>query len=249
LQRGQDFDAVVLGISLASLPEICQELIEAHEPFAQAIRTGATVRTQAFQLWLKQSADDLGWAHSPDSVAGAYVEPLDTYCEMSHLIGMENWAGTKSIAYFCGVQDERDGEDQAAATARAKRDAVEFLKRDIGTLWPRAVEGAVTTPLRWDLLVDPDDGQGEERFEAQYCRANITGSERYVLTPAGTVKHRLKPSGFGVANLVLAGDWTSTGVDGGCVEAAAISGVRAAHALIGDDHDIPGEDLTWLRTT
>jgi uncharacterized protein with NAD-binding domain and iron-sulfur cluster len=205
------------------------------------------VRTQAFQLWLNETSAELGWAHSEDSVAGAYVEPLDTYCEMSHLTGMENWPGTKSIAYFCGVQDEREGEDQAAATARAKKDAVDFLTSDIGTLWPYAVEGDVTTPLRWDLLVDPGDGKGAKRFEAQYCRANITGSERYVLTPAGSVKYRLKPAGFGVGNLVLAGDWTSTGVDGGCVEAAAISGVRAAHALIGDEHHIPGEDLTWLR--
>jgi uncharacterized protein with NAD-binding domain and iron-sulfur cluster len=247
LRRGQDFDHVVLGISLASLPAICAELIERHEPFRRAIETGVTVRTQAFQLWLTEPTADLGWKHDPNGVTGAYVEPLDTYCDMSHVIPREGSPEVRSIAYFCGVQDERDGEDQAAATARAKADALAFLRGDVGTLWPNAVGGDPTTPLRWSLLHDPHGREGEARFDHQYWRANTLGSERYVLTPAGSVKHRLSPAGFGVGNLVLAGDWTATGVDGGCVEAAAISGVRAAHALIGDHHEIPGEDPAWLR--
>jgi hypothetical protein len=201
--------------------------------------TGAavTVRTQAFQLWLNQTAQQLGWAHRNESVAGAYVEPLDTYCEMSHLLPVEHYEGTRAIAYFCGVQKEDRGGDQAAATEFAKQDALEFLRRDVGPLWPRAVDedGA----LRPDLLVGG--------VEQQYWRANIAGSERYVLSPAGTITQRVSPAGFGVENLLPVGDWTRTGVDGGCVEAAAISGVRAAHTLIGDDHEIPGEDPRWLR--
>ena len=230
-------DAVVLGISVASLPGICQDVIAKHEPFAKALEEAVTVRTQAFQLWLNQSAQELGWAHRTESVAGAYVEPLDTYCEMSHLLPVEHYEGTRSIAYFCGVQREDRGDDQAAATEFAKQDALEFLRQDIGPLWPRAVDedGA----LRPDLLVGGVDHQ--------YFRANIAGSERYVLSPAGTIAGRVSPAGFGVENLLPVGDWTRTGVDGGCVEAAALSGIRAAHTLIGDDHEIPGEDPRWLR--
>ena len=33
-----------------------------------------------------RSAAELGWGHDENSVAGCYVEPLDTYCDMSHLI-------------------------------------------------------------------------------------------------------------------------------------------------------------------
>jgi hypothetical protein len=230
-------DAVVLGISVASLPGICQDVIAKHERFATALETAVTVRTQAFQLWLNQTAPQLGWAHRNESVAGAYVEPLDTYCEMSHLLPVEHYEGTRAIAYFCGVQKEDRGGDQAAATEFAKQDVLEFLRRDVGPLWPRAVDedGA----LRPDLLVGG--------VEQQYWRANIAGSERYVLSPAGTITQRVSPAGFGVENLLPVGDWTRTGVDGGCVEAAAISGVRAAHTLIGDDHEIPGEDPRWLR--
>src|SRR5215217_2305715 len=248
LRVGHDFDSVVLGISVASLPSICQDILEKHETFRTAVKSAVTVRTQAFQLWMRQSAEDLGWSHRRESVAGAYVEPLDTYCEMSHLLPVESYGDTRSIAYFCGVQGDDKGADQNAATECAKEDALDFLRHDIGPLWPRAVDGAVTSPLRWDLLVDANDGEGEERFDAQYWRANIAGSERYVLSPANTIAQRVSPRGFGVKNLFPAGDWTRSGVDGGCVEAAAISGVRAAHSVMGDDnYKIPGEDPRWLR--
>ena len=87
---------------------------------------------------------------------------------------------------------------------------------------------------------------GSARLGLQYFRANTLGSERYVLTPAGTVADRLPAGGSGVANLVLAGDWTSNGIDGGCVEAAVTSGLQAARALTGEARTFPGESPTWL---
>jgi hypothetical protein len=57
-------------------------------------------------------------------------------------------------------------------------------------------------------------------------------TDRYVTTPAGSVDSRLHPDQSGFDNVVLAGDWTHSGIDGGCVEAAVISGERAGAALI-----------------
>jgi hypothetical protein len=34
--------------------------------------------------------------------------------------------------------------------------------------------------------------------------------------------------------LVLAGDWTDTGLNAGCIEAAVLSGIRAANAIKGE---------------
>ena len=249
LRRGADFDAVVLGISVAALPPICGELIAASEPFARMISSSATVQTQAFQLWLNEPGDALGWAHELNSVAGCYVEPMDTYCDMSHLLPREGWdeAGdVRAIAYFCGVIDDRAGETAAETTARAKQGAIEFLSAQAGTLWPKAVAAGNGSPLRWELLADPEERENELRFDSQFWRANTSLTERYVLTPAGAVKDRLRADESGFENLVLAGDWTDNGVNGGCVEAAAISGVQAARALIGHDREIPGESRHWL---
>jgi len=250
LQRGVDFDKVVLGISVAALPPICGELIAAHEPFGRMIESSATVQTQAFQLWLSEPGDALGWAHDLNSVAGCYVEPMDTYCDMSHLLAREEWEeadGVRGIAYFCGVIDDRAGETAAETTARAKQSALEFLSSQAGTLWPNAVAAGNGSPLRWELLADPEGGENELRFDSQFWRANTSLTERYVLTPAGEVKNRLRSDQSGFENLVLAGDWTDNGVNGGCVEAAAISGVQAARALTGRDVAIPGESRRWMR--
>jgi uncharacterized protein with NAD-binding domain and iron-sulfur cluster len=233
LKRGTDFHAVVLGIPVGALDAICGELIQGDERFRRGVESASTVRTQSFQLWSSRSADELGWEHDGNSVAGCYVEPLDTYCDMTHLLPRESWTasdGVRTIGYFCGVLDDRPGETVPEATDRAKRNAVEFVERDLTELWPAARRAGA---FDWDVLVDREDRSGPARFEAQYWRANVAAWERYVLTPAGSVEHRLPSDDSGFENLVLAGDWTRTGIDGGCVEAAVISGLDAAQALTG----------------
>jgi uncharacterized protein with NAD-binding domain and iron-sulfur cluster len=247
LRRGTDFDQVVLGIPVGALPDICGELMERSERFDRGVKTGVTVRTQAFQLWAGRSSEELGWAHSENSVTGCFVEPLDTYCDMTHLIPRESWTpadDVKTIAYVCGVLEDREGEGAAAATARVRDNAIEFVERDLPVLWPEATSGG---RFDWNVLVDRDEGSGRARFDAQYHRANVTAWERYVLTPAGSVEHRLPSGDSGFENLVLAGDWTRNGIDGGCVEAAAISGIEAARALSGNERPVPGRATDWLR--
>jgi hypothetical protein len=244
LHLGQDFDKVVLGISVGALKPLCGELMEHNEAFGRAIEAARTAPTQGFQLWLREDTQTLGWPHGVNSVAGAYVEPLDTFCDMSHLTDAEAWpaaAGVKGIGYFCGVMPRVEGETQAQATDRVKHAAQDFVKDSIAPIWPGAVDPS-TGQLRNDLLV----GSSPDRMDDQYYRANIAGTELYVLTPAGSVKDRIRSDTSGFANLVLAGDWTRNGIDGGCVEAAATSGRQAARALTGAETPIYGEDPTWL---
>jgi hypothetical protein len=123
-------------------------------------------------------------------------------------------------------------------------DALNHLRAHALVLWPGADAGDGT--LDWSLLCDADDRDGEARLAAQYWRANIVGSERYVLTPPGSVDKRLRPDESGVENLVLAGDWTRNGVCGGSVEAAVTSGKLASRALSGSPAVVPGTE-GWLE--
>jgi uncharacterized protein with NAD-binding domain and iron-sulfur cluster len=180
-------------------------------------------------------------------VSGGYVGPLDTLCDMSHLLGREGWApddGVRSVGYFCGTMAEPDGQPlaQAQADERARADGLEHLRRHAAVVWP----GAATGEFDFSLLFDPDDRDGEARLAAQYWRANVFGSERYALTPPGSVEYRLRPDEAGPSNLALAGDWTRNGVCGGSVEAAVTSGKLAARALSGSPAVVPGTD-GWLE--
>lgn len=244
LRRGADFDAVVLAIPVGALGGICADLMAANKEFREmvAVVGDATVRTQAFQVWTSKSTKELGWEHGGDSIASCFVEPLDTVCDMEHLIGVERWGcddGVNGITYVCGVLDDRD-ETAEQATARVKQGAIDYLTHDAGEIW------RATRPWDWNALADPEDRSGPARFDAQYWRANIATWERYVITPAGSVEKRLPSCSSGFENLVLAGDWTRNGINGGCVEAAVISGTRAAYELAGVTDKIPGEDTRWL---
>jgi len=74
---------------------------------------------------------------------------------------------------------------------------------------------------------------GTMPLDFQFWRANIDPTERYVLSSKGSIKHRLKSGEPSFGNLYLARDWTDNGLNIGCVEAAATSGIQAARAILG----------------
>ena len=179
----------------------------------------------------------------------AYVEPLDTYADMSHLIPREHWPTeerVENVAYFCGVLEDLPGDTQQSTNERARANAVEYLQRDARGIWPKSINRD-GTGFDWSLLMGRGR-RGRSRFDSQFWLANYQPTERYVLTPAGSVKHRLAADESGYRNLFLAGDWTKTGLDAGCVEAAVMSGMQASRAMCGVPEEIVGEDQTWLGT-
>jgi uncharacterized protein with NAD-binding domain and iron-sulfur cluster len=234
----EDFDLVVLAIPVGALPAICEELSEADGRFAQMLEESQTVMTQAFQVWAKKDAKALGSPYPVGTLTSCYDEPIDTYCDMSQTLPCEAWQDDEValVAYFCGVLAEDSVDSQADADSKVKTEAIQYLQQQITELWPT---------FDWSTLVDPQNRNGADRFESQYWRANYTDTERYAQTPAGSVRYRLWPHESGFDNLVLAGDWTRNGIDGGAVEAAVTSGMLAARAICGSPANIQGLE-GWL---
>ncbi len=252
LRRGDDFDLVVLGISIGAFPYVAKELIANNPRFGAMVEKVQTVETCAFQLWLKPDLAGLGWKSpfgvTEPPVVGAFVEPLDTWADMSHLLPREAWPGAapQSVAYFCGPFEERgapppfDAHDfPARELGRLDGMARDFLRRDVRALWPATANG---DDFRWDLLVDLEERGGEARFASQFRRVNIDPSERYVLSVPGSTSFRLAAGESGFANVFLAGDWTRCGLNAGCVEAAVTSGLLAANAITGR-----GRRVAWAN--
>jgi uncharacterized protein with NAD-binding domain and iron-sulfur cluster len=269
LQRGVDFDLVVMGISVGAFPYVCGDLIRASRKWKAMVDNVKTIRTQALQLWLKPTAYELGWTLMGRPIVTAFeVTPLNTWADMSHLIPREGWpvsAYPLNLAYFTGpMRDSRPapttGEgpiepesslDQAAADDQVCENALALLNDHLGEFcMPGAQrrEGQGRKAFRWELLVDPggEGREGPSRFQSGYWHANVMPSERYVISAPGSSKYRLPPHDpEEFANLYLAGDWTDNGFNLGCVEAASMSGRLAAHALSGYPRreDIIGLDL------
>ncbi len=239
-----DFDFVVLGVGLGAIPYVCQDFIERDQRWSDMVTHLKTVNTQAFQIWLRDDMEQLGW-NDPPLALSAFVQPFETWADMSHLIGEEGWkVRPGAIAYFCSALKDPVSPRATSDASYAKRrrqevreKAIRYLNNDIVQLWPKAVRRR--GEFRWDILMDPKEkapgrqarGKNEARFDSQHWTANVNPSDRYVLSLPGTQKYRISPLDNTYDNLTIAGDWTTCGLDAGCVEAAVISGRLAAHAI------------------
>jgi uncharacterized protein with NAD-binding domain and iron-sulfur cluster len=245
LTVSKHFDCVVLGVSLGALPHVCREILAVDERWRDMVANVKTVATQAFQIWLNEDLQGLGWTAPPVTIAG-YAKPFETWADMAQVIPAESWHNPpRTVAYFCGVlRDPPDADLEhpdypANRREEVRRNAVWFLQERIKFLWPNAVTSA--GEFRWDLLADPREDNlpeaeratGVARLASQFWTANVNPSDRYVLALPGTGKYRISPLDNSYDNLTIAGDWTDCGFNEGCVEAAVMSGRLAAHAIAG----------------
>jgi uncharacterized protein with NAD-binding domain and iron-sulfur cluster len=250
LRRGADFDRVVLGISLGALPPICEELIAARRRWRRMVERIPTIRTQAFQVWMRPTLAETGW-RGPSPLSTAYARPMETWGDLSLLLATESWKPGQRpgmLAYVCGPMPDGEGEPPAwfsdptypgRERERAFAEMRRFLCEHGGHLWPALRRHG---DFDWAQLVDAEGRAGAERLRAQFWIANVEPSERYVLSVPGSLRHRLRSDESGFDNLYLAGDWTFTGMNLGCVEGAVMSGLRAARAISGAPIPIVGED-------
>lgn len=220
LTAGEDFDEVVLGISIGSLPYLFEDVKRLPQGFQEMLENVKTVATQSLQLWVDKPLDELGWKQG-DVVLDAFADPMNTWAVMNQLLERENFPDGKvnGIHYFCGpmagdippkTETSAPREAVDAVTANAKA----FKANDLPVLWPGA-------------------GDVQARVVSEFFKANIDPSDRYVLSLAGSTQYRLRADESGLSNVVFAGDWTDNGFNAGCVEAATMSGIQAANAIKG----------------
>lgn len=261
LTAGKDYDKLVFGLSLGAVFYVCPELMAAHPDWGKMYKALPTVKTQAFQIWLREDMRTLGWnvplTGNDTALSDTYKAPINGHCEMHHILKWENWPATatpKSLWYFCDVMPETSSPPVFTDHGYPKRqhdkvtkNAVDYLNKNIGPLMPLAINKqrqGIGPPdaLDYSLLVGALPGQGEGAIETQFIRANIDPTERYVQSPPGSTQFRMRPWQTGFSNLLVAGDWTYTGLNVGSVECAVMSGRLVSNAITGSPplSDIPG---------
>lgn len=251
LEQGTDFDLVILGCSVGVFPYIAKELIAASPTLATMVDKVKTTQTQATQLWMSTDLAGLGWT-LPSPVLDGYAEPMDTWADMTHLVGREAWpddATPKNIAYLCSpLPDDRSPPPRSdhgyaqQQDARVKANALSWLDSWAGGLWPAQTPPGNPNGFDYQLLVAPGSPTvGPTRFDTQYWLATLNPSDRYVLAVPNSVDARLGTQGAGFTNLYLAGDYLKTGMNVGCVEAATMGGMHASRAICGRPEEIIGD--------
>lgn len=252
LKAGQDYDKLLFGISIGAIPHLCPELLAARPAWRDMVDHIPALTTQATQIWLSRSTKAMGAVLPPEGtgilISGTYANPPDGQVDFTDLIGFEDWPAAmtpQSLWYFCGLMPEyespppfSDHDFPARQSARVRDQFIQYLQTNIGPLLPGATTAATRPPgdpagLDFGLLVDAKDGEGVSRFDRQFWRANIDPTERYVASPPGSTKYRLKAWESGFSNLILAGDWIYTGLNVGSAEGAVMGGRLAAHAISG----------------
>ena len=238
LRRGVDFDHVVLAVSVGILPVVAGELIEDSVEWKEMTSRVRTVATQAFQIWLRPDEPSLGW-HEPAVTISAYLRPFETWASMPQTLWSEDWPEDDrpgTVAYFCGTLNAawptaEVGADYARRYEQCVReDAATYIDRNLKQYFPAAV---TEHGFSWHLLSGVNGEQGAAAVGTQHVSVNVDPSDRYVQSVPGTERYRLRPDESGYDNLVLAGDWTDSGMNAGCIEAAVLSGLEAANALLG----------------
>jgi len=253
LEDGKDFDVCILGTAIGTYKDVAEAVLRASPKMMAMVERIATTQTQALQLWLGPDAAGLGWT-GPPAIVGSYALWFDTWSDMTHLIAREDWPANLTpgnLAYLVSrlLDDEPmpphrpDPEYTQRQLERVRANALVWLHEHVRVLWPKAVTTNDPDQLNWAFLVDPDERQGEARFDAQFIRATVNPSERYVLSVPGSTSYRLRAEDTGVANLLMCGDHTFTGVNAGCVEAATMSGMNCAQAMCGHPTEIAGDLL------
>jgi len=238
LRRGVDFDHVVLAVSLGMVPIVAQEMIADRPEWQEMTSRVRTVATQAFQLWLRPDEAALGW-HEPGVTISAYLRPFETWASMPQTLWAEDWPdddGPSTVAYFCGslyapwptTEDALNYSRRHTQSVHAE--ATKYIDRHLGLYFPNAV---TEQGFAWHLLSGVNGQRGASALATQHVSVNIDPSDRYVQSVPGSDNYRLRPDESGYDNLVLAGDWTDSGMNAGCIEAAVMSGLEAANALLG----------------
>ncbi len=254
LEAGRDFHTVVIATPVQTLPFICAEWPRWSDRWRAMANEVKAVQTLSFQVWLSKTLAELDWSGPPSPLLSLYVEPYNTWSDMSQVLDKEKWppgVTPRNVSYFTGAQPgpdlpppatDHDFPERMTANARAK--ALEFLEHNLVTLVPGAMDPADPPCVDWNLLVETGPPtHGAARFESQYWRSNCDPHERCTLALPGTAKFRIEADNTGYSNLVIAGDWIDNGIHVACMEGAVMGGIYAARAVSGIRFPIIGEML------
>ena len=253
LRVGEDFDLVVMGMSVASLPDVTKEIAATDPRFQAMLDHAETVATQALQVWMTDDAREA----RPDQPAGHGLRRLRQAA--GHVVRHVAPARPRGLGRRPACRSPRSatsaGRWPSRRVRRPGRGRPARLRRrrqppqgPLLVLWPgaehrrRASTGRCSTTTRTPTARTASARSTGARTSSA---PSATCSRRPARSSTACARRRPRPPTWR-----FAGDWTRNGVCGGSVEAAVTSGKLAAQHLSGHPAVDPrNRGLAGIRLT
>ncbi len=252
LEKGKDFDYVVLGIPIDVLggdEGICKEIIANNKAWQNMYTHVKSIPTMSMQLWIKPTLKELGmnlpdWGFPKGSLPNlvTYADPQYSFIDMSQVMPYEDWKDDKPgvLIYYTGsfldpevIPPYSDHEYPHDQLERIMRVSEQWLRDKMGWFFPNATTLEYPEGMKLSVIHDFSKKAKTDygRLKTQFFRANVNPTDRYTLSLPGSNKYRLKASESGFENLIITGDWINFGVNVGYYEGAIIAGLQAGQVV------------------
>ena len=251
LRRGEDFDIIVYGIPVGSLPFLCGELLE-KSPSLRATNE-CIERAPSLQIQLWGNFDLHKWADPEMQFQYRLFDPLkekeiSLVYENGGVVKTEDWTNLKPehLLYttFLYNLEEIQGRNHTSFPEeeidKAKQFAMQNVLKVLKNISPNSFQDGV---FNWTLLTDPENRTGVERFDSQYIRLNINPSDHFTQIRINSSQYRITTDGAGIDNIYFTGDWIQNGLNHGSIESAVTSGLLTSKAISGYPEEVFGEQF------
>ncbi|MEL6812238.1 MAG: NAD(P)-binding protein [Bacteroidota bacterium] len=252
LDKGKDFDYVVLGIPIDVLggdEGICKEIIDNNEAWHNMYHHVKSIPTMSMQLWIEPTLKELGmnlpdWGFPEGALPNlvTYADPQYSFIDMSQVMPYEDWNGKEPgvLIYFTGsfldpevIPPYSDQKYPHEQLERIMRVSEQWLRDKMGWFFPKATTLEYPEGMRLDVIHDFSKHAETDyaKLKTQFFRANVNPTDRYTLSLPGSNKYRLKADESGFDNLIITGDWINFGVNVGYYEGAIVAGLQAGQVV------------------
>ena len=248
LKRGEDFDIIVYGIAVGSLPFLCEELLEKSPSLRATNEYIERVPSLQIQLWGHFDLDEYEGSELQYRLMDLLKEKeVHLIYNNDAVLKTEDWGNLKPkhLLYtpFRPKIEEIPGRNYTSfpkERQKAKIFAIRGVENVLKNICPNSFQDGV---FNWTLLNDPMNRTGVERFISQYFRLNINPSDLYTQIRPNSSKYRITTDGAGFDNIYFTGDWIQNGLNYGQIESAVTAGLLTSKAKSGYPEVIHGEQF------